>query len=445
MSWNLLYLLDVFAVALFAISYYHTCYRRGYRIDFWHAKLFLLCILPNMFLLPFARSSLNILVLGRDFPAVEAVMPWIFLVTLVGYFSVLAGGAFWHIRTGFGLRSVTARALDVIPQCSMMLMSSRTVLLFQAVVCFALQVAILGFYFIHSGFGFDLREYTFAHPELRPVAKIIGGYSIIIASHCLARYIDLKERILLVCTLALTVGLVFFGARSSILAIYINILICFLIQKRTRLSLGRLSIVIAVIVLVGLYLGNVRAGQYSLGIFFSYLLVALFFGNNFSDLRDFAWVYAFWDHKFWLGKTYLAGITAFVPRFASQFRDRWGLGAATATTLGFDPHVHPGVRPGMFGEGYLNFGLIGVVCVGVAIGILLRRVDLDAKRALLPPRPSMRKAFAYSMLLDVVGAVGISANTSDLYVLGGIYLLSWILLLTVRMMRSPRLAVTTAG
>jgi hypothetical protein len=49
---------------------------------------------------------------------------------------------------------------------------------------------------------------------------------------------------------------------------------------------------------------------------------------------------------FWGGKTYLAALTSFVPRFASSFQDTWGLGAATGATVGFDPHVHPGLRPG---------------------------------------------------------------------------------------------------
>ncbi len=57
MSWNLLYVLDAFSISLFAISYYLNCYRRGYRIDIWHSQLFLICVLPNMIMLPFAKSG----------------------------------------------------------------------------------------------------------------------------------------------------------------------------------------------------------------------------------------------------------------------------------------------------------------------------------------------------------------------------------------------------
>jgi hypothetical protein len=171
------------------------------------------------------------------------------------------------------------------------------------------------------------------------------------------------------------------------------------------------------------------------------LFFLLFYGNNFSDLRDFAWVYSAWDHVFWAGKTYLAAILAFVPRFASQFRDTWGLGVATASTVGFDPQVHPGLRPGVFGEGFFNFGLIGVVAVGLMLGIILRRVDSDVKRAFASPRPSMMKAFASTMLLDVAGSFAVSAGFSSLYVLAGVCCFSWFCLSIQRMFKAGQVLV----
>jgi oligosaccharide repeat unit polymerase len=393
--------------------------------------------MPNMIMLQVSRSDLNVYILGRDFTAVVAALPNVFLIALLGYSAMFAGGLSWRIRVGLGTRKLAVRVLDIVPQCSMMLMSSRSLLVFQSLLCLVLQFLILSLYFAHNGFGFDLRQYTFANPSLRPVALFISGYSIIIGSHCLARYIEKKERVLFSCTILLTIGLLFFGARSNVLAIYINVLLCYLIQLRTKISLFRLISMISVIIVGGLYLGSVRAGQYSLGDFFELVGAALLYGNTFSDLRDFAWVYALWDHKFWVGKTYLAALTAFVPRFASTFRDTWGLGVATATTLGLDPQVHPGVRPGLFGEGFFNFGLIGVVGVGFILGIIARRVDIDVKRAVTSPRPSMMKAFASTMLLGVAGAVAISSSFSGIYVLGGIYLVSWLCLGALRLLQ-PR-------
>jgi oligosaccharide repeat unit polymerase len=311
-------------------------------------------------------------------------------------------------------------------------------------LCLSLQLLVLAAYFTHSGFGFDLRAYTMANPALRPIALVVSTYSLVIASHCLARYVDQKEKTLLACTVLLTVGMIFFGSRGNILAIYINVLLCYLVKLRAKISLFRLTSMISVIIVVGLYLGNVRAGRYSLGAFFSVLASLLLYGDTFSDLRDFAWVYAKWDHVFWAGRTYLAALMAFVPRVASQFRDSWGMGVATATTVGFDPQVHPGLRPGAFGEAFFNFGWLGVILVGLMLGIIFRRVDIDVKRAISPPRPSMMKAFSSTMLLSVAGSLAITAGFSGLYILGGIYLFSWLCLRVLDMVQPRQTSLAEA-
>jgi oligosaccharide repeat unit polymerase len=437
MTWTLLYLLDAFAILLFLASYWSKCYRRGYRIDFWHVNLFLGCVFPNLLMLPIARSELNGVVLGKDFQAVEAVLPTVFLITLLGYFSMLAGSELWRFRLGIGLRSSVMPILRIPYHWSMMLMASRHVLVFQAAICLSMQAVILAFYFSHSGLAFDLRAYTFENPGLRPVALLASTYSIIIASNCLARYIDKKENILLACTLLLTIGLVFFGSRANIITIYLTVLICYLVKLRSRISLVRIMLYGSALVLLVLYLGVLRAGNYSLLSFVQGIVFLIFFGDTFSDLRDFAWVYSSWNHTYWAGKTYTAALLAFVPRFASDFRDTWSLGAATASAVGFDPHVHPGLRPGIFGEGYFNFGIAGVVAVGLMLGIVTRRVDLDIKRAFADPEPSMMGAVASTTVLTVASNFAISAGFSGLYVFCGILIFSWICLGVVRLFQSP--------
>src|ERR1700758_5083962 len=95
MTWNMLVALDILGLTYFALSYYFTCYRRGFRIDFWHLQLFMFCVLPNFIMLPFAASDLNRIVLGEDLRAVQTVLPRAFLITFVGFVSMLAGGAVW--------------------------------------------------------------------------------------------------------------------------------------------------------------------------------------------------------------------------------------------------------------------------------------------------------------------------------------------------------------
>jgi oligosaccharide repeat unit polymerase len=444
LSWNVLYALDLMAIFLFVLSYYRNCYRKGYRIDFWHEQLFLACVLPNMLMLPFAQIQLNAVLAGATMAGAIVVLPTVFIITLVGYFAMLAGGWLWRFQLGVGIRATVAKALNTLPRCSMMLMSSRGVLLFQAGLCVFLQWLILAYYFSQSGLAFDLRLYTFENPTLRPIALIISNYSIIIGSHCLARYVDTKERNLLAGVLLISFGLLFFGARWNLALIYLNVLICYLVKLRNKISLFRIASLAIVIVVFALYLGNVRLGEYSLVSFVRSVGFLLLFGDNFSDLRDFAWVYSAWDHVLWGGKTYLAAIVSFVPRFASKFRDTWALGATTASMVGLDPQIHPGVRPSIFGEGYFNFGLLGVIAVGLILGVTMKRVDIDVKRSLLDTEYPMRKAFASTMLLNVLGFVAISSGTSALYVLAGVYLFSWFCL-SVQRMFHPRQMTQTSG
>jgi oligosaccharide repeat unit polymerase len=442
--WSALYWIDAIAVAHFLISYYRNCYRKGYRIDFWHSQLFLICVLPNMLMLPFAKSELNTIVVGKDMGTIIQVLPTVFLITLVGYLAVLAGGGLWRLRAGLGLRKAAFEMLNLIPRCSMMLMSSRDVLVFQAALCVVFQWLVLAYYFSQSGFAFDLRGYTFANPSFRPVALLISNYSVIIGSHCLARYVDGRERVLLFCTMILSLGLVFFGARGNLAAIYFPVLLCYVVMLRTRIGLFRIITVGAIIVVVVFYLGNVRAGDYSLAGFFGSLAFLLLYGNNFSDLRDFAWVYSAWDHVFWGGKTYLVAILSFMPRFASSFRNTWAIGAMTTSTIGQDPEVF-GLRPGSFGEGFFNFGVLGVIAVGLVVGIIVRRVDLDTKRVLTASPPSMMKAFASTMLLGVSATVAITAGFSGLYVLGGVYLFAWLCQSVERVFRPKIVAADHVG
>ncbi len=110
-------------------------------------------------------------------------------------------------------------------------------------------------------------------------------------------------------------------------------------------------------------------------------LSTLFYGNHFSDTRDFAWLLAYWDGEYLYGKTYLAGFLSFMPRLFSEFRQEWGWGIFAGRLVGFDPAVHPGLRPGLFGEVFFNFGYLGVLLLGSIAGYALRYADLKMKQA----------------------------------------------------------------
>jgi len=420
-SWSAVYALSTAGVATFGISYYRNCYRLGYRIDLWHSHLFLFCVFPYMLMLPFARSGLNEIIVGPDLRSVVAAVPHVFLMAMAGYFAALCGGGLWSLRLGAGIRATAGAILNKGPRYSEMLMSSASLLISLSVLCVVAQLALVAIYFSSSGFGFNLRAYTFENPSIRPISQIIALCSMVVISHSVARYLETKETLLLLSALLLTFGLLFFGQRGNLIFAYMNVAICYLIYRRSNISLFRVGILTFGIVGLIFYLGNVRQGIYSLSEFFASLVFLAFYGNNFCDLRDFAWIYSHWNHELWMGKTYLAGLATFLPRSVSGFRGIWSFGVATDWTVGLDTELHPGLKPGEFGEAFFNFGLPGVVIAGLLIGILVRRADRVAKQSLSGERPSMIRAFASTMLITLALCINTSLGIPALYALIGMY------------------------
>jgi oligosaccharide repeat unit polymerase len=440
MSWPQLYDVDAVMLSLFAFSYYRNCYRKGYRIDVWHAQLLFFCVFPYLVMLYFARSPLNAVIVGEDFNRIVAAVPHVFMIVLAGYLSVLVGGELWGIRLGAGIRKTAAEVLEIIPRNSAMLMSSQDLLVVLSLGCALLQSILLALYFSHNGFGFDLRAYTFANPGIRPFAQVTALSSVIVASHCFARYVDTRELSLLACALVLSFGLVFFGQRGNIFAIYMYAGLCYFVRLRTRVSLLKICIFVGVLLALVLYLGNAREGKYSISAFFESAGFLMLYGNNFTDLRDFAWVYSAWNHSLWLGKTYLAGLATFLPRAASDFRATWSFGIATGWTVGLDTETHPGLKPGMFGEAFFNFGWLGSIVAGLLYGIILRRVDIDVKAAMRAARPSMIKGYASTATLILAACESDSLNLPFFYALIGIYLFSWVYLRAKVLVTNQRIA-----
>jgi oligosaccharide repeat unit polymerase len=436
-SWGLLYILDLFSFLFFLVTYYRNCYRHGYRIDFWNFQIFLLCVIPAMAMLPFERDDLNAIIVGQDLPRIIEAMPRVFLVVTTGFLALYLGGNLWRLQLGIGMRRSAHKMLNVFPRTSLMIMSSRSVLIGLSAICLCMQAIMLSIYFSRTGFGFDLRAYTFLNPGIRPFVLITSSMTVVVASHCFARYVDKKERILLVCTLLSATGLLFFGQRTNIALIFINVGLCYLIKLKSRVSIFRIVLMAASAITLGFYLSSLRDGQYSLELFFAGLTFVAFYGNTFCDMRDFAWIYSNWDHHLWLGRTYLAGIAMFVPRSASEFREKWVFGVATNSTVGIDNELHPGLKPGLFGESFFNFGWAGSIATGIIFGLILRKVDLDVKSAFEDSSEQMQKAFSATSLLLLAGCFNSSLGIGGVYAFTAVAVLAW-LGLQIRALISPQ-------
>jgi hypothetical protein len=389
-------------------------------------------------MLPFSRSALNVFALGPELLVrAQDNITAAYLISSLGYVSIILGGSLWKVSLGVGARRILSGLIELPTHGSMQLLSSRRLLIVQGSLALAMMTCILGYYFSVAGFGFNLRDLLLVNTGLRPIAQFSAFYAVLIGSYCSARFYEYRERSMgLICTLII-VGLLFYGERSALAGIFQLTVLVALLRKGRRVSLLALFAGLSSLFALAFLLNALRSGTFSFSSLAADILISTFFGNSFSDTRDFAVVLSFWDrHLFW-GTTYLAGITAFVPRFLSTFRDTWALGVVTASLAGFSPLEHPGLRIGIAGEAYLNFGLVGVCVLGVFVGAGYRLMDLRMKQCVNDPSGSKVRAYSFWIITTMLVAFQNTSAASTFYSILLIFFISWVMLKVFRLVQLP--------
>ena len=139
---------------------------------------------------------------------------------------------------------------------------------------------------------------------------------------------------------------------------------------------------------------------------------AAFTGDNLIDVRDASWVLSQWDFEPLMGRTYLGGLVAMLPSGIFPQKKDWHLGLTGVRIVGWDANNHFGLRVTFFGEAFLNFGLAGVLALGVVLGMLFGSL-LRAVHQAAAKRPS---CLHYNLKLVVLMQMCMPlANTSDAF------------------------------
>jgi hypothetical protein len=395
--------------------------------------------LPIILQYPFAFSPINGLTIGAEnYLRYRSEVDSAFLITTAGWLALLAG-YFICGRRALHLLPMTLvwSGLRVWTQSVFLQLSSVFILLLFALL---FSLGMLG--------PAGARNIAQALPGLRPIYNI--AHVLLPLTIAIGLFVGTQRHRRFILALALlNVALaILTGARAVAFGGLLLVAIVFLIHASLlqRLSIARALMLIPMalgILILALYLADVREGQYNLFQTIATLGIKLFYGNNFSDLRDFAWVKSSWNGEYFLGKTQLAGLLAFIPSALSPFRAEWNWGVITTTLVGLDPTVTPGLRAGAFGEMYFNFGLPGVFLAGFLNGYLLRLVHnacLSAART-LPPYDARLWVLAGLVTLNLVGGLLNTAGFFSVYVtvavLGGLQILDYLV-------RGTRTGVATA-
>src|SRR3954470_4333266 len=398
-------------------------------VTYLSSMVFFAFFLPIILQYPFAFSPLNGLTIGAaNYANYRSHVDAAFLITMAGFVMLLLGYALAG-RSGseFGPMNWVGGGIRVWTQSVFLQLSSVFILI--------LFGMLFAFGLVGAG---GARNIAQTLPALRPLYNIAHILLPLVIALDLYVGIQRGRRAMLVLALV-NVGLAALtGARTVALGGLLLYAMAALVHASLlrRLSVGRvLKIVPAgvVLLILALYLGDVRDGQYNILRTIATTGIKLFYGNNFSDLRDFAWERSYWDGTYFLGKTQLAGVLAFIPSAISTFRAEWNGGVVAPSIPGLDPLINPGLRAGVFGEMYFNFGLAGVLVAGFVYGYVIRRIhnaSLAAVRS-LPTAPARLAILSAMVTLNLIGGLLNTAGFFGFYitlaVLARLHLLDYML------------------
>jgi oligosaccharide repeat unit polymerase len=167
------------------------------------------------------------------------------------------------------------------------------------------------------------------------------------------------------------------GTRGAILWPIVAGVAIWVIVVRSNLLLLAGVFMAPVLLFVAVYLGQLRSGETSINNAADAAMYNLKYGNEFSDVRDLGWILSGWDGDYRLGRTYAAASLSFVPSEYVPWRRYNGMVWQMTGPLGLLDTGHAGLRPGVFGEAYLNFGFVGTILMGVFMGYIVTCLDLN--------------------------------------------------------------------
>jgi len=326
--------------------------------------------IPLILMYPFTFSKKNIMSTGTF--VYNSYIPEINEVFLIS----LTGIAFFII--GSYIASIVGTKHSIMNSLSK---SYKSLLETKILTFFLICLCVIFLYMVKIGFFdsfiFGGRSYAMENTSVRPISNFFYTANTIFLMLTLTKYYQQRNKVSLFFVVVALLMALTQGTRGAILnSILMFAFMYYNINANNRkFNIIKVGFAGLSLLIVAMYFGEVRKGEYNFITAIMNSWEKIFYGNNFSDLRDFAWVKAYWDGNFLYGKTIISGLLAFIPSSILTFRSEWGLGIFTVTTIGYDTSVHPGLRPGIFGEAFFNFGILGVCIFGFLYGFVINTIN----------------------------------------------------------------------
>lgn len=362
----------------------------------------LLGFLPPMLFFPFSFDRQNILATGPlAFRRIVTNLPEAWMIfgstavvaTLVVYWTVHLPRGTGRTTLGFFGRGVTKLVLN--DTAAIILISIQT---------------ILFIFLLSSGFTYGAGTFSaFENTALRPVINFANALSSLSVPLFLVRISHRRSALNWILLFASIVMAGLSGQRSAVLFPLIIFSLIYMSSRSIKFSIWP-AVFALMLMPVAMVMADYRAtavvsegraapaAQGNRAGF----VAGFVYGNQFSDVRDMAWILSGYDDQLLMGRSYVAGATFFIPSRYWDYRRQWGLGDWTVRQAGLDPRYHSGLRGGFFSELYFNFGLIvallGAAATGFVIGRILRH-EIDHDRVV--QNHTRRAAFALANYLKV--------------------------------------------
>lgn len=417
-----------FAVLFFA-QWYRTYRITGWKIDYWNFNILLYVFIPFIFFYPVSASILQITAVGKVwFNILDDKVETALTISLFGFVSMLLGRlAFDRIgqyKASALVGSLFGRLEDATYRNIMS--GSAALLIWVLVVPLAGVVLSLA----SGGNLAAIRTYFLENGSFRSLYNLLGSTYPLLPVYYWLRHQKEMSFWRWVALFLMIGGTMVLGARSALAGVVINLYLFRTLARRGAISFSSAVPLFFALAIVSIVLGALRDGNDTVSAILLFWH-QIFYGSSLSDLRDFAWALGAWDGHYWYGKTYLAGLLGFIPRALSDFREQWTFGVIMAELVGFSREEHAGIRPGIFGESYLNFGLPGVFVIAWINGFLLRYADFQIKRRISEGR-GVASAYTAHIPYAISSAFFITSGFWTVYVFLVLQLLATLLRKTLR-------------
>ena len=383
-----------------------------------NAFLFLSIILPVFVAYPLALTPESLAGIGQSGHALS--MQWaadeLLGVICVGTICLMLGH--WAAPRLFPRLAAKQRELPRSPRVSL-----NQLTLGACVVCF-FGIACVWLFFIQEGqipllsSAAHSRELLEMNHPLRYIYT--GGFTLantaavfLMGGLSLGKIRAYRPLCLFAIT-ALTITNLGTASRTNLLAPFLTAGLVYYSLRNTKLTLFRAAILAILLLCCASALQLVRSHT-SLSL--EGMWDEVIHGNTFfANFRDSSWVLKDFEanrYPLFYGKTILAGLLGFIPSSVLPFRQQYGWGTVTLDVVNITDPLHFGLGQVLFADWYVNFGAVGVALEGLAIGVLLKWLDvrlLDIRR--LPKGAASDQYFQLFGLWFRLGILQILCNSA---------------------------------